>query len=80
MKEQKEVINLRLSSAVTSLKQMQIDLARMKTLSSSKEKTSAKMLQEKSEELSSYLEDLKESYRELDDQEDWYVAVLSKTY
>ena len=49
---------------------MQIDLARMKTLSSSKEKTSAKMLQEKSEELSSYLEDLKESYMELDEQGD----------
>ena len=67
LKDQKEVINLRLSSAVNSLKQMQIDLARMKTLTSSKEKTSAEMLQEKSRELSAYLEDLKESYRELDE-------------
>jgi len=67
LKDQKEVINLRLLSAVNSLKQMQLDLARMSTLSTSGEGASIQMLREKSEELSEYLKDLKESYEEIDD-------------
>ena len=67
LKNQREVIKLRLSSAVNSLKQMQLDLARMKTMSTSNERASIRMLQEKSRELSTYLEDLKQSYQELDE-------------
>ncbi|MEW5815917.1 MAG: adenylate/guanylate cyclase domain-containing protein [Spirochaetota bacterium] len=66
LKNQKEVVGLRLISAVNILKQMQLDLARMKGMSASSERASINMLKEKSEDLSGYLEDLRESYKELE--------------
>jgi len=66
LQNHQEVLNLRLSSALNNLKKMQIDLARMKSVSQTQEQASVAMLKEKSDELSEYLEDLRESYSELD--------------
>lgn len=66
LKDQKEVIELRVISAVNSLKQMQIDLARMKSLSTVTDISSMSILKDKSQELSQYLEDLHKGYDELD--------------
>jgi hypothetical protein len=67
LKNQKELITLRLNSAVNSLKQMQIDLARMRGISASGELSSVSLIREKSQELSHYLNDLETSYRELEE-------------
>ena len=69
LKNQKELIGLRLTSSVNALKQMQIDLARMHTLSASSNRSSVDLIKEKSNELREYLKDLESSYRELDDQQ-----------
>ncbi len=66
LKNEKDIIHLRLNSAVNTLKQMQIDLARMKSISASGELPSVSMLKEKSGELSEYLDDLRDGYEELD--------------
>lgn len=63
---EKEIINLRLSSSLSQLRQMEIDLARMKSLSGSEEVASIGMLKDKSSELSQYLEDLRAGYAELE--------------
>ncbi len=65
LKNQKEVIHLRLTGAMLSLKQMHLDLSHMSTMSSVTEPTSVKLLREKSDELSGYLEDLRQGYHEL---------------
>lgn len=67
LKNQKELIGLRLTSAVNSLKQMQIDLARMRSITASNDISSVHLIKEKSRELSHYLHDLETSYRELGD-------------
>jgi class 3 adenylate cyclase len=66
LKNEKEMLALRVRSALNSLKQMQIDLARMKSLSPKEEQESLATLREKSEDLSLYLEDLRKGYEELD--------------
>lgn len=66
VKNQKEVIYLRVTSAFTYLKQMQLDMTRMKNISSTKESVYFKELKHKSSELSEYIDDLKKSYKELD--------------
>ncbi|MFP4363305.1 MAG: 2TM domain-containing protein [Spirochaetia bacterium] len=66
LKNQREVLKLRSNSALNTLKQMHMDLARMKTMSESEERANVSMLREKSRELSSYLEDLRSSYDELE--------------
>ncbi|MBN1699625.1 MAG: 2TM domain-containing protein [Spirochaetales bacterium] len=66
LKNQKEMISLRLSSSITALKQIQLDVARMKHMDTIQEPYSLKTLKAKSRELSDYLEALQESYRELD--------------
>jgi hypothetical protein len=67
LKNEKDIIHLRLNSAVNTLKQMQIDLARMKSISASGELPSVSMLKEKSGELSEYLDDLRDGYDELEE-------------
>jgi hypothetical protein len=60
-----EVLELRLSSAVNLMKQLQLDLARVKGASISNT-ASFGMLKEKSDELSSYIDDLESGYEELE--------------
>lgn len=60
-----EVLELRLTSAVNLMKQLQLDLARVKGASISNT-ASFGMLKEKSEELSRYIDDLETGYKELD--------------
>ena len=67
LKNSKEVIYLRVNSACTLLKQMQLDVARMKNIATVGEPPSLVQLKEKSVEISHYLDDLKKSYIELED-------------
>lgn len=66
LKNEKEMLQLRSNSALNSLKQMQIDLARMKSMSSQADAGALGLLKEKSSELSQYLEDLGEGYKEIE--------------
>lgn len=66
LQNEQEIINLRLSSSLSQLRQMEIDLARMKSLSGSEDVASIGMLKDKSQELSQYLEDLRAGYAELE--------------
>jgi class 3 adenylate cyclase len=63
LRDQREILDLRSRSAINSLKQIQLDLARMKAVPGLEESTAA--LRERSAELSRYLEDLREGYSEL---------------
>ncbi|MCW8965175.1 MAG: 2TM domain-containing protein [Candidatus Pacearchaeota archaeon] len=69
LKNAKEVIYLRVTSSYTLLKQMQLDVARMKNIATVGEPPSLTQLREKSSEISLYLEDLKQSYIELEAKE-----------
>ena len=60
-----EVLELRLTSAVNLMKQLQLDLARVKGASISNT-ASFSMLKDKSDELSRYIEDLESGYEELE--------------
>ncbi|MEE8441269.1 MAG: hypothetical protein V3S41_06060, partial [Spirochaetia bacterium] len=66
LKNEREILRLRLSSGLSQLKQMEIDLVRMTNLSSGEEVASIDMLKDKADELSQYLDDLREGYRELE--------------
>ncbi len=66
LREQKEVLELRMGAAVNSLKQMNIDLARMKNLSNEPENTpQLEQLRRRSRDLSQYIEDFSEGYGQL---------------
>jgi class 3 adenylate cyclase len=67
LNNQKEIIGLRLKSSMNNLRQLQIDLARMKSLSVSGDSASVSLLKDKTKELSQYLDDLREGYRELEE-------------
>ncbi|MBN1686511.1 MAG: 2TM domain-containing protein, partial [Spirochaetales bacterium] len=60
-----EVLELRLTSAVNLMKQLQLDLARVKG-ASLQNTASFGLLKEKSDELSRYIEDLESGYNELE--------------
>ena len=66
LKNEQEILRLRLSSSLSQLKQLEIDVARMRSMSSDEEAASVAMLKDKSQEMSQYLEDLRAGYRELD--------------
>ncbi|MEW5814551.1 MAG: 2TM domain-containing protein [Spirochaetota bacterium] len=66
LKNQKEIMDLRVTSSLNSLKQLHLDLARMKGLSSSEGVYSIEMIKQKTEELSLYLEDLGTGYKDLE--------------
>jgi hypothetical protein len=66
LKNEQEILRLRLSSSLNQLKQLEIDVARMKSMSSDEEAASVAMLKDKSQEMSQYLEDLRSGYRELE--------------
>ena len=61
----RELIELRLRSAMNLMKQLQLDLARAKGVSLTNEAPFA-LLRDKSEELSGYIGDLESGYDEID--------------
>ncbi len=66
LRQQRERLSLRLGSALNSLKQLQLDLARMQTAAPDEDDTATRLLRDKSDELTQYLEDLREGYREIE--------------
>lgn len=66
LESNRELLSLRILSAVNLMKQLQLDLARVKGLAAT-EASSFDLLKSKSEELSRYLEDLEAGYGELND-------------
>jgi class 3 adenylate cyclase len=68
LKNEQQILKLRLNSGLNQLRQMEIDVARMRNLSSDEELASVRMLREKAGELNSYLGDLQAGYRELEDE------------
>jgi class 3 adenylate cyclase len=67
LNNQKELVGLRLKSSMNNLKQLQIDLARMKSMSISGDEASVSLIKDKTRELSQYLDDLRAGYKELSD-------------
>jgi hypothetical protein len=66
LEEHFEIAELRLGSALNSLKQLEIDVVRMKGLPNCEESAVSKVLRERTSELSQYLEDLAKGQRELE--------------
>ena len=66
LREQREVLELRMRSSVNTLKQMRIDLARLKGMGDQGDTASSRAVQEKTAELNRYLADLRAGYEELD--------------
>jgi class 3 adenylate cyclase len=66
MVSEQKVLKLRLSNAVNGLQQLEIDLARMRSLSAGAEVAAAGSIKSKSNELSQYLTDLRAGYQEID--------------
>ena len=64
LKEDAEMIKLRINSAMNALRQVNIDLLRMRSRGS--EVDTAELLRQRSEELSQYIDDLHAAYDELD--------------
>jgi hypothetical protein len=64
LEDQREVLGLRLGSSVNALKQLKIDMARMKALPESGERQALEEIRRKASELSGYLDDLKTGYAE----------------
>ncbi len=67
LEERKEMLELRIRSAINALKRMNLDLARMKSVTDSGG-TGLEDIRRKSEELSRYIDDLEEGYQELNKQ------------
>ncbi len=65
MEKHQEIIALRTTSAINNLKQMQLDLVRMKSMGTD-EQPAFELLREKTEDFSIRLKDLTEGYEELD--------------
>lgn len=66
LKEDAEMIQLRINSAMNALRQINIDLLRMRTASKAGEAQSAEDLRKRTEELSRYIDDLHSAYEELE--------------
>jgi len=64
LENQREVLGLRLGSSVNALKQLKIDMARMKALPETGERQALEEIRRKAGELSGYLDDLKTGYDE----------------
>lgn len=67
LKEQREVLELRMRSSVNTLKQMRIDLARLSGMEGKDDSASALAVKEKTAELNRYLADLRAGYEELEE-------------
>ncbi len=70
LKNQRELLELKMRSSVNALKQMQIDLGRLSGMSGEADAGTNRAIQEKTRELNRYLEDLRSGYRELELLED----------
>jgi hypothetical protein len=66
LKEQEQILELRMRSALNALHQLQIDVAGMDAGHTSGETAAICGLREKSEELEVYLQDLKAGFAELE--------------
>jgi class 3 adenylate cyclase len=64
LEDQREVLKLRLSSSVNSLKQLKLDMARMKALPQSSEHEAIEEIRRKASAMAGYLDDLKAGYEE----------------
>jgi class 3 adenylate cyclase len=64
LKEQSEVVRLRLGSSVNQLKQMRIDIARLQATPGAEGSAGIEGLKRRTDELSQYLEDLRSGYAE----------------
>jgi hypothetical protein len=64
LEDQREVLGLRLGSSVNALKQLKIDMARMKAMPETGERQALEEIRRKAGELSGYLDDLKTGYEE----------------
>ncbi len=64
LEDQRELLRLRLGSSVNALKQLKLDMARMKALPEAGERQAMEDLRRKAGELSGYLDDLKKGYDE----------------
>ncbi|TFG84724.1 MAG: hypothetical protein E4H20_02315 [Spirochaetales bacterium] len=64
LEDQREVLKLRLGSSVNSLKQLKIDMARMKALPDANEHRALEEIRRKAAEMTGYLDDLKVGYEE----------------
>lgn len=62
---QKEMIKLKISSSIMSLKQLELDIASMKEIITSEDNYSLRIFEEQSEELNRYINSLKSSYQVL---------------
>jgi len=65
LKEQHEILALRANSSLNSLKQIQLDIVRMRTLRDGQESPALSHLREKSQELNQYIQDFQEGLDEL---------------
>lgn len=67
LKDQREVVRLRINSAIMSLKQIKIDLIKMESMASLEQREQFfKTFEDKSNDLSNYLEFLEKSYQDTD--------------
>jgi hypothetical protein len=66
LKEDAEMIELRINSAMNALRQINIDLLRMRTASRGGKAETAEELRNRTEELSRYIDDLHSAYEELE--------------
>jgi hypothetical protein len=64
LKEQSEVVRLRLGSSVNQLKQMRLDIARVQASPGTEGAAGIEALRRRTDELSHYLEDLRSGYAE----------------
>ena len=64
LEDQRELLRLRLGSSANALKQLKIDMARMKALPEAGERQALEDIRKKASELSGYLDDLKTGYDE----------------
>ncbi len=61
----KEILDLRVQGSLNALKQLDIDLARVQGIRDGEASGVVKVIQERSQELSTYIDDFNEGLREL---------------
>lgn len=66
LKNQKEIINLRITNALSSLKQLEIDFTRIKGVVGKENDASIKIFTETSEDLTTYVDNIRRSYSTLE--------------
>lgn len=64
LEDQREILRLRLGSSVNSIKQLKIDLARMKAIPEAADDQAIQAIRRKAAEMAGYLDDLKTGYYE----------------